>query len=235
MPCVSPPELEDYSLLAHLEDQADDAVEEHLAHCTHCMMRADELGSLDALLRRNFYRITCPPSLAISSFATGDTREDERASIEDHLRTCPHCSSEVEQLRAYLNELEADLTISAVERIQVALATLISADPGAGALPAAVGLRGEPSAGRVFAADEARIAIEWFTEPDQPSRRRVNGLATGLSGSDWTVSLLRADAPPTQTTVDKYGSFAFRNVPPGVYFLQLSGPANEILIDQIKI
>jgi hypothetical protein len=43
MECVSPPELNDEQLLRHLDDEADDQVEMHVARCSHCRERAADL------------------------------------------------------------------------------------------------------------------------------------------------------------------------------------------------
>ncbi len=57
---------------------------------------------LEALLTVALYRGDCPESAALGTFQMGWLPQTERASIQAHLKHCPHCRAELARLSKFL-------------------------------------------------------------------------------------------------------------------------------------
>lgn len=93
--CAVPPELSGAAIVAAADGEADEAVLAHVRMCPHCAARVAQLRSLEAQLRRQFYRLFCPTSDQLVDYCQGLLDPYDRAVVIHHLAICPHCSAEV--------------------------------------------------------------------------------------------------------------------------------------------
>lgn len=241
MACVVPPELDERTLLRYLDGAADQRVVVHLEQCPYCRERARSLAHLQARLTAGLYRAACPSPLELGEYHLGALPRQQAAAVSRHLAECPHCSREVAQLKGYLGELAPELESSAVERIKVLVAQLMSAAGEGGRLagatlaPAYVGVRGEEAGPRLYQAGEAQIAINVQLDSKQPDRKTILGLITGIETTALQVDLFRAGDPVAHVAVDELGNFVVAGLAPATYELTISGSEAEIHIQELDV
>ena len=154
--------------------------------------------------------------------------------IQNHLAECPHCRTELAQLRSFLKEVEPDLKISLAERVRVWLAELLPSGIAGG--PAlAFGLRGDENGVHFYQAGEAQITLEVQDDPAALGRKSLVGLILGNEVAELQAHLWRQEQAVTSARVDELGNFTLSGLEPGKYELFLSGPDVEIQIKDLEI
>lgn len=241
MACVHPPELSMAELLAYLDGEADHQVAEHVEQCLHCRQRAECLAELQRRLTAALYRVTCPSPVDLGEYYLGLLPRERVAAVSRHLDGCPHCSREAAQLEAYLSELTAELEFSPRERIKVWVAELVRGEEGRERppallpVPAAMGLRGEERAPRLYQAGEAQIAIEIQDDVQQPGRKTLLGLVTGVATHNLVSHLWQTGQRVAEVSVDEQGNLIIAGLVPARYDLILSGLGTEIHIQSLEV
>ena len=241
MACVLPPEPDDSALLAYLDGEADEQVAEHLELCPHCRARAERLPRLQQYLTAGLRQNVCPEPVVLGEYLLGLMPDDWTSALEQHLAECPHCATELAQLKADLHELDADLAFRPLERIRVWFAQLVSGgrepgEPGMPALaPAYAGVRGEEEPPRIYEAGDAKIAIQIQPDAEQPDRKALVGLVTGIEPIGLRVYLWQAKEQVGEVSVDESGNFALGGLLPACYELILSGAEVEIHVQELAI
>jgi len=239
--CASPPELNEAELLAHLDRQAPEPVETHLAACPYCRARATQLAIFQAQLRARLHRADCPTPIELGEYHLGLLAGQEMGDVARHLETCPHCSRELDQLEGYLLELKPEIEISPVERVRVLIGRILgegrAPSPTAPLVlqPALAGLRGGDETPRVYSADPAKVMLEVHPDPDHPQNKVVLGLVTGVPAQGWKVHLRQAGGLVAEDMVNELGNFVLRGIPSASYELILSGPETEIHLQAVGI
>src|SRR6185503_18641157 len=105
MNCISPPELEDYQLLAYLDGEANQGITSHLERCEYCHERANALARFQDRLKSRLYRVSCPSSLELGEYHLRLLPAPQMLLVAQHVRECPHCERELAQLQDFLSEL----------------------------------------------------------------------------------------------------------------------------------
>ena len=245
MPCVSPPELNDRELLAHIDGEADRKVEAHLERCAHCREKARCLARFQSRLTAQLYRITCPSPEELGEHHLGVLDRERAAVVARHLAECPHCTREVAQLEGYLAQMAPTLEPAPLERVkeqaQVLVARMIGGRPGGSLLkrpalaPAYAGVRGEGEEPLVYQAGDIQVVVEIRTDVDQPDRLILLGLVTEIEAHELKAHLWQAGQHTTTVPVDGLGNFVIPGIAPGSYELILSSPEVEIRIEALEI
>ena len=241
MACVSPEELDDKDLLAYLDGEAGHQVVAHLEQCPHCRERAEQLAQLQGRMTAELYRITCPSTMELGEYQLGLLPGDQSAAVTRHLSECPHCSGEVAQLKGYMGELAPELEFSPMERIKVLVAHLVgkreeSGSPQTPALALALtSVRGAEETPRLYQAGDAQIAIEIQDDAEQPDRKMLLGLVTGIDLRESRVQLWLGEQPLASAPVDELGNFVISNLAAASYELIFSGPEVEVHIQDLHV
>jgi hypothetical protein len=170
---------------------------------------------------------------------------DRAESVREHLAACPHCTCEIAQLEAYLDDLAPDLEVGFMEQIKertrVMIARFIGREGGNGPLgvpalaPAYAGLRGREENVHLYEAEEMSVAIEVQDDADQPGRKAILGLAMGPDPLGGLAFLWQMRQRITVVPVDDLGNFVIPNLDAGSYELILSGPLVEIHIQELQV
>lgn len=243
MACISPPELGDKELLAHLDHAGGPEVAEHLQQCPHCRKRARELARFQSYLTTRLYRAECPSSMELGEHHLGVLSDERAQAVALHLAECPHCRREVDQLQAYLADLEPSLQPSPLEqikeRVRVLIAHLVdemeSHAPGMPTpAPAYAGLRGEEEA-CVYAAGDVQIAIEVQDDAGRPGRKILLGLVIGAEPGEMQAHLWQDERRIATIPVDELGNFVIPDLAPGVYELIVGGPEMEVHVQELQV
>lgn len=239
MACAYPSELTDGDLLAYLDGEASTKVATHAEQCPHCRERAQNLARLQGRLTAELYRIACPSPEELGEYQLKVLPRDHAAAVAGHLDGCPHCSREIAQLQDYLGELAPDLEFSPLERVKVLVAQLVGGGEGWGRSPALApayaGLRGAEAGPRLYQAGEAQIAIEIQDDAQNPGRKMVLGLITGIDTRDLVGRLWQAGQLVAEVPVDELGNLIIANLAPASFELILSGPGLEIHIQDLDV
>jgi len=241
MICISPPELDEKTLLAYLDGQASRQVAAHIEECPGCRERAEHLAQLQGHLTRQLYRIDCPSPLDLGQYHLGVLPDEQAAQVSGHLTQCPHCRREIAQLRDYMDGLAGDVEFSPLERVRIWIAELVGGGqkaPGPRAqllAPAFAGVRGEEQGPRLYQAGPAQVAIEIQTDTEQPDLKMALGLVTNVAPGELKACLWRDDVRVAEVTVDELGNFVLPGLIPARYELILSGPEVEIHIQNLDV
>jgi len=228
----------------------DDAAARHIAGCATC---SAEVAWYTALLhvgdlRRD--RVDCPTAQTVLAYALGELSESARRATEAHVARCMHCAAEVLTTREALplpagaaQEQEGALT-----RVRRILATLLPLTPAA---DPALALRGpadaadEEGAPRTFAAEGVEISLR------QERERGAFVLYGTIAGSKSTAlsrplsaRLLHAPAagdvgmaePALAAEVPvEFRAFAFHDVAPGAYQLEVLFPDRVVVVAALTV
>ena len=246
MACVSPPELDDRTLLIYLDGQATADVAAHMERCSHCRERAHRLAQQEGHLTTQLYRVDCPSPFELGEYHLGMLPAAQMEAIRHHLDECPHCRSEIAQLEGYLANLAPDLAPDlapgplqqVMEHVRVVVARLVDARPlGQPALsPAFASMRGGEQEPLIYEAGEIQVVIEIQEDVDRPDHKTILGLVIGLDAPQELKAHLWATEQRLATIpVDELGNFVLSNVLCGSYELMLSGPEIDIHIQDLEI
>jgi hypothetical protein len=115
MDCSLPPALTDQQLLEALDGTANQQVTQHIQHCPACQARSQTLAGLQTRLKVRLFRATCPSTLELGEFFLRRLPAPQRLVVSQHVRHCPHCTSELAQISEFMkDELTAPQVESAV-------------------------------------------------------------------------------------------------------------------------
>jgi hypothetical protein len=185
-------------------------------------------------LSSHLYRISCPSAQDLGEYHLQMLSDDQTRAVSRHLKTCPHCTKELAQLKAYLNELAPDLEYTPMERAKIWIARLLPGGLGSGPTPA-FALRGETDGPLIFEAGSYQLTLEIQGDPADPGSRTILGLVIGGADSLQRVELWQDGRPIQDTIVDDLGNFIFAGVQPGSYDLILSQVAAEIHVQAFTV
>jgi hypothetical protein len=147
----------------------------------------------------------------------------------------------VAQLRSYLAELAPTVEFSSLERVKVLIASLAGGGRGEEGVsqpafaPAFAGIRGEQEAPSIYQFDGGQIAIEVQDDAEQPDRKVILGLITGLDTRGITAHLWQGGQHVTTVPVDESGNFVIAHLTPGEYELILSSAEVEVHIQTVHV
>jgi len=233
MTCISPPEPEVRLLMAFLDGEADPETTLHLQQCDHCRDRAKTLEREQKLLTSRLYRASCPSTDELGEFHLRMLPSDRILVISQHVRECPLCTREIDQLKEFLSDLAPVAEGNLLQQTKQLVAQLVS---GRGA-PSAAGepsfaLRGESDGPLTYEAGGILIVIDIQEAVD--GKINILGQVAADLQDDWTAALVKLkqkDQPELTTTVDDLGAFRFEGLSPGPVDIQIEArDGTEIVI-----
>ena len=186
------------------------------------------MAFLESYLFLALYRYTCPDSIELGEYQLGMLAGESKRRVEWHLRSCPRCQEEVQQLQTYLDSLAGDLEIPFSSRLKTWVARLLPADAFGRGLTPAFGVRGNTGQVIAYQAGEAQLSLFVQEDPTQPDRRSVLGLLIGVPPEEVQVSLFMKGRQLQTAPVDDLGNFVLSAIKKGEYELVLRGSTFEI-------
>ncbi len=236
MDCIQPGTIAPEDLLAFLDGEAPPAVGEHLRRCPGCAARARAYARSQDRLRAALRRIDCPSPLVLGEYELRLLAPEEGRRIAAHLGDCPRCAAEIGQLRGFLAAEPAPTAPGPVERVRRLVATLVAAPPRG----AYAGLRGaDDDDTRTYRAGDLTLSLS-----TGPSARRgrlsLDGLlwreGGGAVTADGGSAILSAAGGATETAeIDDLGNFAFDEVAPGTYGLEVALGDEHIVVEGVVL
>ena len=188
----------------------------------------------EARLTAILYRAFCPDTSELGEYRFELSPPERDAFIRDHLKECPHCRLEIQQLAQFLKDVSPDLEYSPLERFKIWIAELMPELPDA-SRPLAFGLRGESSGQKFYQAGDAQITLEIQDDPAAPGNKIVLGLVLGIATAGLQVYYLRSGEQLGSSLVDELGNFILAGLEPGEYDLLLQNETVEIQILNLLI
>jgi hypothetical protein len=206
--CINPTEINEGDLMAYVEGTADQAVIEHVHRCPACARQAQELATLQATLTARLYRASCPTPDQLIAYQRGELRGNEKLTVAQHLRQCPHCARE---LAALAHEEEED--VNPGERFRTAIEVRVA--PGMSRTTA-----------QVYRLCHVKVTVTQRLARANPGRWDLSGhVDLGGRGPEsidgTTAELYRGEALVAIAAVSPRGQFTFRDLEPGEYYLSL--------------
>ena len=229
--CVFPPELEDWQILAYLDNrEANQETAYHLEKCPYCRKKAEALELLQKRLTTRLFRLTCPPAIQLGEYHLRMLPAPQMLVVAQHLRECPHCARELAQLEEFfLDDLAPTPEDSLLGQAKVLIARLV----GAGELtftPTTAALRGQGKGPITFAAEGIIIVLD--IQSATGGRANILGQVAADNQDDWTgalVELRKDNQLRISSTVDDLGAFRCEGVIPGQQELRII-PKNGSLV-----
>lgn len=250
--CKWPIALDDLALIAAIDGEAGPDVMAHLRDCQYCAERARVFEDMQGLLRKQLFRMFCPTSDELAAYQQGVLGGDQRATIAEHLKECPHCAREhklLEQLAgeaqparsppwAQANGHSHHARPSKLRRIAAQLLDAPSSRPLAGAYGA---LR-LPSQASQYAYHAENLQLTLGVQPlvSRADRRVVHGalelddqIYESLDGA--TAHLLHNETLIRTAELDELGNFVLDDLAPGTYQLALRLPDREVVVEALSL
>lgn len=204
-----------------------------------------ELARLDRWLVVQLFRRDCPAPEQLGEYQLGWLPADEARAISEHVKGCPRCARELEQLAQFMaaepvEEMSRAGQPSVGERVRVLLARLVTeAERSSRSFlpslaPAGVGLRGQEAAPRVYQAGDIEIVVETRPIPERPNEVTLSGLVLGLHGREPMVHVWSQARRVAVARIDDLGSFEVPRLPSGQYELIVTSSAVEVHIPPLQ-
>jgi anti-sigma factor RsiW len=219
-------------LSAALDGAAEAGVYEHLARCPECAMRLEEARLFERRLAGALHRWDCPPAHTLSEYQLGRLAVEAATAVARHAETCPACSSELADLRAFMaaearpapQETVADRP-SLGARLSGLARQLLPQAP-------ALALRGQ-TAGGPLTATSGDVVVVVQAERAAPDQVVVLGQLAAPEQDEWTgglVQLWRDGALERSALLDDSGGFRLEGLPPGKVDLQFTTESGNNLV-----
>lgn len=238
MTCISPPELEVRQLMAFLDGEADPETTLHLQKCEHCRDRAKTLEREQKLLTSRLYRASCPSTDELGEFHLRMLPSDQMLIVSQHLRECPYCTREIDQLKEFLSKLAPGSEGSLLQRTKPLIAQLIG---GRGVSDAAstpsLALRGGSEEPVIYEVEGIVIVLD--IQPAMDGKVNILGQVAADDQEEWTGAMVKLQ--PTHenqmtTILDDLGAFRFEEAPSASIQITITSLQGiEVQIQNIEI
>jgi len=218
--------------MAFLDSEADPETRLHLQKCEHCRDRAKMLEREQKLLTSRLYRASCPSTDELGEFQLRMLPSDQMLVISQHVRECPLCTREIEQLREYLSDLAPEGNL--VQQTKRLVAQLVS---GGGAGELASALRGSDEGPMTFEAEGTVIVLD--VQPANEGKVNIFGQLAADVQDLWTgskITLNQANGSKTTDSLNDLGAFQFEKVSIGSIQITILSPQGiEIQIPKFDV
>ena len=229
--CINPTEIQEGDLLAYTEGEASSAVQDHVQRCVHCAERAAAYGRLDRWLLAGLYRVSCPAPDILAQWQLHLLPAGEELRVAAHVRACPPCTHELEDLAAVDDDL-LSLLLDRLRGVSHWLeATLVTA------APRPVGLRGVPTPQWRYRAGDLEVFVG--SQMGSGGRRLIGRLrppadqrARAVGVEVW---LLQGGRALGSRSTDDLGHFVFPAVAPGQYDLGFGWQGQAVLVRGVEV
>jgi hypothetical protein len=218
--------------MAFLDGEADQDLTLHLQQCPHCRERVETLKREQKLLTSHLFRISCPSSTELGEYHLHMLPPEQMLMISQHLRHCPSCNREIEQLKEFLTDLAPGSEGGLLKKTKLLIAQLVS---GAG-IPGALGqpsfaLRGKSEDTMTFEVGGILIVID--IQKGSDGKLNILGQVATAQQDDWTnaaVKLHQEDQPERNTAVDDLGTFQFDDLLPSPMDIKIEAKNGTVIV-----
>ncbi len=228
MNCISPSAPEDQILLAYLDGKSDTEIALHLEQCQYCQERVKALSTTQNVLISRLYRSLCPSAVEVGEYHLHLLPPARMLVVAQHVRECPHCTSDVNQLQDFLNDLASKPENKLTEHAKTLLARLVPKNKAGTPSPV---LRGAGNAPMMFEVDDIVVILD--TKMAADGKISILGQVAADEPNDWTgavVELRQAQQLEVSTTIDDLGTFHCEGILPGMKDLRIIPSRAAVII-----
>ena len=224
--------------MAFLDGEADQNTTLHLQKCPYCRNRVDDLAHEQNLLTSRLFRVSCPPATELGEYHLRMLAPDRMLMVSQHLRECPHCTQEIEQLDEFLSDLAPGTESNLFEQAKVLVAQMVSGRGGSG-------VKGEPSFALrgggedpiLFETDGIVIVLD--IQPSDGGKMNILGQVAADDQERWTgatVTLQPTGGLEKMVFLDDLGAFRFEEALSDSIRITITSPHGvEVQIPRIDI
>jgi hypothetical protein len=192
------------------------------------------MANIEESLRTKLYRAFCPESMELDDYLTGELPKERTAILRDHLKECPHCRRELEQMQAFLSETRPNLELNLIERVRVLVARLAKSSDITGLSPAVQGVRGREGRVLSYETEDLKVILDVQVDPERADLRAIYGVLVGVEkAQEFQAQLMQDNKSFGSIALDPYGNFEFLSIAPGKYQIVLVGPGIEVRIEDL--
>ena len=78
----------------------------HIEQCERCQRDLMNYKHINQTLLTTLYRKECPGSMTLNAYVADLLSRDEQIPVQMHLRVCPLCTAEVDEVRKFFSDTE---------------------------------------------------------------------------------------------------------------------------------
>lgn len=228
--CIDPSGITEDDVIAFALGEASGAATNHLARCSSCQTKADDLRQTAAFLQRDAH----PPTIKIGELVQGVLTAQEELLLSAHVRTCASCNEERTRFADFLG---TDAATAGAASVIGSLRRLL-AQPVAPPTAAFSELRGATANdSKAYVADNALIYLNIDRETPARQRKVITGRLERRSGEfDGAVaSLFEGNNILVTEAVDDLGYFYFPAVRTGTYRIEVTFADLQVVIEPLEV
>jgi len=232
--CIEPDQVNEADYLAVIENDDRPEFTRHLKNCLYCQAELTTYRDWDSRLHRDFAFITsparalCAETQRLGELILGLLSPVESKKLEDHIKICSFCATEIADLKAWIPEFQPVAKPNPkgpVEQLRRLIAHLVSFSDMTGTPNYVMaGVRGDDEGlPQTYQAEEVSITVT--IQPIQPysKQRMVLGLVQrdnypmdATAGAE--VRIREGPNVLATETIDELGNFVFAEVTPPEHF-----------------
>lgn len=224
--CVDPTRIQPGDLLAVASGEDRPAVHAHLQDCPYCAARLQVYRQIDARLRAGQYRASCPATDKLVCWQARLLSAAEELTVAAHVRSCPHCVAEVQELAAPdggMRDFLRRVPQGVLRWVEAAFVSMA---------PQPVGLRGVPLPQRRYAS----AGMDLFVHAQEvPGGRQLVGRLHRPGPVGVEVWLVHEGLLVQHTWTDDLGHFVFSPLHPGWYDLVFAWMEEGLLVRALEV
>ncbi|MGD9099302.1 MAG: hypothetical protein PVF45_02400 [Anaerolineae bacterium] len=228
--CIEPALIKEGDLTAYVEGEADERVRTHVGRCAACADKVARLRQTDQALMALMYRGFCPAPEVLGQYQLDLLHPDEQLRVAAHVRACPHCRRELDELA----QEEDSLTHMVLHAIRGAVRVVEGALVAPRLRPA--GVRG--GEGGQYAFRGAGLDVLVGFQPTVSGRRKgtlVGAVVQAEAVADGRAWLFQEGERSRSSPVDDLGTFTFEGIAPGEYDLALEVGEEALLLREVGV
>lgn len=243
MKCIAPDKITEEQLLVYTSGEADSATVDHIRRCPHCAERARAYATDQQILHTLFHRVECPDAHTLGEYHLGLLSSTERDAIEDHLKTCSVCATEVTDLDQFLEQVPITPALpSTSPQLKRLVARLVPPSPGSAVIqhPSPAFRGAGAAAPDVYWAGDIKLVVGLEADGLRAGRKMLLGFTArqdqplaSLTGA--LVELKRRGEAVAVEQVDALGNFVFSSLVSGEYELALVTDQEQVVIETIVV
>lgn len=237
MDCISPPEPEDRLLMAFLDGETDPELMVHLQRCPSCRARVEALAREQKHLITRLFRSTCPSATELGEYHFHLLPPERMLMISQHLRDCPYCARELNQMEEFIGNLTPGQDRSLLQQTKLLVAHLVGRQGESGVGQPSFALRGVDQGPTIFEADGVVVVVD--LQSTNNGSVNILGQVAADGQEQWTgakVNLLQTNGMQKTAVLDDLGAFRFEEAPSGPVQITIISPHGiEVRIPKIDL
>lgn len=236
--CIDPRLIKEGDLIAYVDGEAEGWLREHVDCCPTCASKVTQLRKASQGLLEHIYRASCPEPERWGQYHFNFLSSQEELVMAAHLRTCLHCTQELQTLTTLFPLEPEDSLIEMVKRLFQDTVKVIETSlmPSRRLRPARVRKRARQRDTQTYHADGLNVLLDF--QPltrEKESGRLLGSVLLNEIGRDSQAWLFEEGKRPFSTPIDDRGTFIFEKIRHGHYDLALEMEKQAILLREVML